>query len=121
MLRVPLAAAAAALLLGLLCSAPGQAQLLLVDSDYRITNLDPSGERFGIALVDDDPRVQQNWVYLKIETKIYRRMTASDGSQKIIPVTIDKFWKIVRVGEVLRVQGGRDWDGSIHADTLWLN
>jgi len=53
---------------------PAEAQLVLVNSRYRIVTVDRADQRVGVALPDADPDVRQSWVYIKPSTRIsYRR------------------------------------------------
>ncbi|GMU54914.1 MAG: hypothetical protein AMXMBFR33_40600 [Candidatus Xenobia bacterium] len=97
------------------------AQVLTVDSNYRIVTLKPDEHGFDIQLVEErDPHDAQNWVYFKLETKIYQEIIRDDGSRKVFELTPQKFFKLAKVGDIVRVQGGRDWDMSIAAYKIWL-
>ena len=48
---------------------PAAAQLILASGTYRVTELSPDKERVGIAQMDANPNVTQNWVYLKLQKK----------------------------------------------------
>jgi hypothetical protein len=100
---------------------PAQAQILTADSAYRIVTLKPDEHGFDIQLVSEtDHTDAQNWVYFKIETKIYQEIIRSDGSRKVFELTPKKFFQIAKVGDIVRVEGGRDWDMSIAAYKIWL-
>jgi hypothetical protein len=97
-----------------LLSGGPQAALINVDSKYRVTEVKVQERIFGIALLGDDPNETQNEVYFGADTRCYREIHFGNGTRKEIPVTIEKFFKILRRGDTVRVKGGRDWDGSIH-------
>lgn len=101
-------------------SQPAQAQILMVTGDYRVTAVDQAEQRLGIALRDADPNVTQNWVYLKYNTEIVRRVWLHNGSFKDQKLKWNEFLSIVKKGTLLRVHGGRDWDGSIDAKKIWF-
>lgn len=108
------------MLLIVLC-VPARAQVLTVDSNYRIVTLKPDEHGFDIQLVSESDHTDaQNWVYFKIETKIYQEIIRDDGSRKVFEVSPKKFFQIAKVGDIVRVQGGRDWDMSIAAYKIWL-
>lgn len=97
-----------------------QAQILMVTGDYRVTHVDRDEQRIGIALRDDDPNVRQNWVYVKSDTVIIRRIWLRGGAFRDERMSFNGFFDYVRKGTKLRVHGGRDWDGSIDAKKIWL-
>lgn len=105
------------LLLGL---APAQAQLVIVTGEYRVTEVDRTGQRVGVALRDANPNKRQNWVYISPETKIVQRRFLSGGVFRDEQMGFNGFFDYVRKGTKFRVEGGRDWDNSIHAKKLWL-
>lgn len=104
----------AALLLAaiLLSAVPATAQLLLVNSNYRVVTIDKPNDRFSVALPGDDPNVPQNWVYLEMKT-----VCMMPGNRQIDPVTALNH---LRPGMTVKVNGGRRWDGGITAETLWF-
>ena len=104
----------------LLLPALSNAALLNVDTTYRITEVKADERVFGIALMSDDPDVTQNDVYFEADSKCYREMRFSNGTRKEIPVTIEKFFKLIKRGDVVKVKGGRDWDGSIRVYSVRL-
>ena len=75
---------------------------------------------FGIALMQDDPNVSQNDVYLDGDTKIVRTIRFNNGLTKDYPMNEIKFFSILKKGDVLRIHAGRDWDGSLHAYQIWM-
>lgn len=107
-------------LVTLLLSAAAQAQILLVNSDYRITYVDKAEQRVGICLLDANPNTRQNWLYIKVQTQLFERITREDGSFKDEAVTWSDFFDSLEKGAVIRVNGGRDWDKSIDAKKVLL-
>lgn len=103
-----------------LLALPGLAQMLLVTGDYRVTDVDQSEQRIGIALREDDPNERQNWVYIRPDTKINVRRSLSGGAFRDDLVTFQEAWSVIRKGSKLRVHGGRDWDGTIVAKKIWM-
>lgn len=105
----------------LLCLSVGsQAQLLSVTGEYRVTDVDRPGQRFGIALRDADPNARQNWVYVKPDTRIIKRKFLPNGTFKDQVYGFNEFFDYVKKGTLLKVEGGRDWDKSIHAKKIWF-
>ena len=100
------------LLLALLLALPARAQILMVDSQYRVVTVDREQARFSVALPDDDPNVPQNWVYVEMKTR-----TVLVSGKEIGP---EEALKKLRPGMLVKVNGGRRWDGEITAETLWL-
>lgn len=98
--------------------APSQAQLLLVTGDYRITELDESNQRFGIALPEARPDVTQNWCYVEPNTDITRKITNAQGWSKEDKLNYYQFFQNARPGVMVRIHGGRRWDGGITGKTL---
>lgn len=107
-------------LLLLVSAGPAQAQLLSVTGEYQITNVDQAGQRVGIALRDADVNVRQNWVYIKPDTKIVKRNFLPGGVFKDEHWTFNGFFEKAKKGMKIKVEGGRDWDKSIHAKKIWL-
>lgn len=112
--------AAVALVALLVWAGQAQAQILMVTGEYQVTNVDRDEQRIGIALRGDDPNVRQNWVYIKPDTKIVRRVWLRGGAFRDEVMSWNGFFDYVRKGTKLRVHGGRDWDGSIDAKKIWL-
>lgn len=107
-------------LLFLFAAGPAQAQLLMATGEYRVTDVDRAGQRVGVALRDADRNVRQNWVYIKPETKIVKRNFLPGGVFRDEVWTFNGFFDKVKKGTQFRVEGGRDWDKSIHAKKIWL-
>ena len=94
-----------------------QAQLILASGTYRITELDEDKERIGIAQLDANPTVTQNWIYLKLKTKVTKRFS-QNGWLRDESVPISEIFNVVEKGDVIKVEGGRDWNGSITAKDI---
>lgn len=111
-----------ALLFLILASSWASAQLMTVTGEFRIVTLDPEHMRVGIARVEDDPTLRQNWVYIKKDTVVIERQDLGGGKFRDEVVTREGLWKALekRKGQVIRVHGGRDWNGTIDAKNLWL-
>lgn len=95
-------------------------QLIIVKSIYRVTNVDTQNFRVGIALQDADPYVRQNWLKLKIQTNVLQRVYGANGAvyeRKLAPQT---FLQTIQPGQLIRVEGGRDWDGTVVAKHIWF-
>lgn len=103
-----------------LTAVPSQAQLLLVTGDYRVTEIDQENQRFGVALPEARPDVTQNWVYVEPKTDIHRRVTNHEGWTKEEHLDYYQFFRHVKPGLMMKVHGGRRWDGAISSKTLWI-
>ena len=108
------------LLLSLLLLAPVACTgaLINVDTDYRVTEVKPDERVFGIALLSDNPDETQNDVYFGDDSQCYREVHLRNGTLKEYKVSVDKFLKLLKKGAQVRLRGGRNWDGSIHALSL---
>lgn len=95
-----------------------EAQLLLVSGEYRVTEVDEDNQRFGVALPEARPDVTQNWVYVEPKTTIQKRVTNSDGWHKDESLNYYQFFQAVKPGQMLKVHGGRRWDGGITSKSL---
>ena len=95
-----------------------QAQLLLVTGDYRITEMDEDNQRFGVALPEARPDVTQNWCYVEPKTDILHKVTNSQGWSKEEKLNYYQFFKNAKKGTMVRIHGGRRWDGGITAKSL---
>ena len=105
----------------LVCALPAQqsqAQILLVSGNYRVTELDQAHERFGVALPEAKPNETQNWVYLNTTTDIHRRVTNRQGWHKDDKLNYYQFFEQIRPGTMMRIHGGRRWDGEITAKKI---
>lgn len=97
-----------------------QAQLILVTGNYRVVELDHSNHRVGVALPEAKPDHTQNWVYLDLDTEIVRRQSNGDGWFKDERLSDDGFFGSVKPGDMMKIHGGRRWDGSITARKIWM-
>ena len=99
-----------------------QAQLVVVEDTFRIVEVDHTQNRIGIAKPDADPNVRQNWLYIEPDTKAatrhysggYFRDRVYTGTETIVDLAE------MHEGQLFKVNGGRDWDGSIDASKIWL-
>ena len=99
-----------------------EAQLLVVDSKYRIVEVDRAEQRIGVALEDADPKETQTWVYVKPDTKSALRTHHGNGLFRDEILTFNGILDVAaqREGGLFKVHGGRDFDGSINAKTIWF-
>jgi hypothetical protein len=93
---------------------------LTVTTTYRVTEVKPSEKVFGIALMTDDPHVTQNDVYPEDHTVITKKVGFGTGMVKEFPVTRERFFQLVSPGDVVEVEGHRNFDMSIEADKIRL-
>lgn len=107
-------------LLMVCAAAPAQAQLLSVTGEYRIVQVDRGKQQVGVALREANPDKVQNWIHIKPDTKIVKRNFFKNGTFKDEVWTFNGFFDYAKKGTMLRVEGGRDWDKSIHARKIWL-
>lgn len=101
---------------------PVRAQMLLVESKYRVVEVDRVENRIRVALPEDKPDVGQNWVYIDSKTKGSMRVYHGNGTfsdEELSPQGILNA-AAAREGQFIRVHGGRDWDGSINAKSVWM-
>lgn len=94
--------------------------MLSVTGEYRVVSVDRAGQRVGVALRDADPNKRQNWVYVKPDTKIVKRSFLGGGAFRDEIMTFNGFFDYAKKGTQFRVEGGRDWDRSIHAKKIWF-
>ena len=101
---------------------PADAQLVLVESKYRIVDVDKFENRIAVALPDTDPDVAQTWVYIKRDTRGSMRTYTSNGAFRDEILTPEGILRAAerREGELIKINGGRDWDGSIDAKSVWM-
>lgn len=101
---------------------PANAQLLLVESKYRVVDVDKSENRIRVALPGDDPDVGQNWVYIDRDTRGSMRIYHGNGTFSDEQLTPNGILNAAaaREGDFIKVSGGRDWDGSINAKSVWM-
>ncbi|MGE0493870.1 MAG: hypothetical protein AB7S38_31975 [Vulcanimicrobiota bacterium] len=109
-------------LAGSLAPQSAEAQLLLVTGRYRVVSVERAEQRIGVALPEDDPKVRQNWVYLKPDTVMVRRNYYKGGYFKDEVITYNSMFEVLsnHRGELVKIHGGRDWDGSIDAKKVWM-
>lgn len=105
-------------LLVLACSGASQAQLVTVKGEYRVVDTQPHKQRLGVALPDADPNKRQNWLYVKATTKFVKRTYLAKQTFKDEILTYDGFFNTVKKGDILRLNGGRGWDGTITAKSI---
>ena len=108
------------LLLLVFAAAPAQAQLINATGEYRVVEVDRGNQRVGVALREANPNKRQNWIYIKPDTKIVKRNFLKNGTFKDEIWTFNGFYDYAKKGTMLRAEGGRDWDKSIHAKKMWL-
>jgi hypothetical protein len=114
--------------LGLLASGlfvgvqPVEAQLVIVDAKYRIVEVDRSENRIGVALPDATGNERQNWVYIKPDTRASRRQSTGNGTFRDEAMTPQGVMNAaeVRIGQMMKINGGRDFDGSVNAKKVWM-
>lgn len=111
---------AAALICAGVQAPESEAQILLVTGNYRIVELDQSNQRVGVALPEAKPDHTQNWIYLEANTEIVKRESSGDGWFKDERLTYDGFFNAVRPGDMMKIHGGRRWDGGITAKKIWM-
>ena len=99
---------------------PTQAQLLLVTGNYRVTELDQEHERIGVALPEASPKETQNWIYVSPSIKVDQRQTNRQGWHKDQKLSYMQLFEQAKPGTMLRVHGGRRWDGAITAKHIWI-
>lgn len=118
--RLPLLA----LCLGVLFAYAPQAsaQLVVVESQYRVVEVDRAENRIGVALPDANPGVEQTWVYIKPDTRGSMRHYQGDGlfRDEQLSTTGILDAAAAREGQLIKIHGGRDWDGSINAKAVWM-
>lgn len=108
-------------LLALVATAlPARSQLLMVTGEYRVVELDQANNRIGVALMEANPDVRQNWIYIRLETEIVKRHYNSEGWFKDEMISPQGVWSAVKKGDKMKVHGGRGWDGSINAKKIWM-
>lgn len=94
---------------------PVTAQLVTVSEKFRVVEVDRGKERIGIADLDADPKVRQNWVNLKHDTRIYRKNGTDEQ-----PMALEEALETLQPGDLIFVDGGRKWSGRINANTLGI-
>jgi hypothetical protein len=101
---------------------PAEAQLVVVEDTYRIVEVDDQENRIGIAKPDADPNVRQNWVYVEADTKAAARHYQNGLFHDRVYSDTEQIIDLAEMheGELFKLNGGRDWDGSIDASKIWL-
>lgn len=99
---------------------PVSAQLVTVKADYVVVEKDAENQRVGIRLPEADPNKRQNWIYVKATTKFVKRTNLGNQTFRDEILTYDGFFKTVKKGDTLRVNGGRGWDGTITAKAIYF-
>ncbi len=107
----------------LLVTVPSQAQIIVVEDDFRIVAVDFDDNRFAVARPEADPDVRQNWVYLENDIRLSYREYMGNGAFRDNVVTNKR--EILNIlasneGDLIKVHGGRDFDGSIDASKIWM-
>ncbi|MDO5295249.1 MAG: hypothetical protein Q4F00_01210 [bacterium] len=109
------------LIITLMSYAPAQAQLILAKGLYRVVEIDRDKTRIGICNLDADPNVRQNWIIIKINTKVtLREQNKENGTLRDVAINPIELFSILYKGDVVRVSGGRDWKGHISAKSLLI-
>lgn len=111
----------AALIIGISCAKEAQAQIILTTGEYRVVVVDKAEQRLGIAELSANPNRRQNWVYVKYNTEIMKRVNPDpdDGEFRYEKVDWAEFFSNIKKGSLITVHGGRDWDRSIDAKKIW--
>ena len=106
----------------LLTQEKAEAQLIVVESKYRIVEVDRAEQRIGVAREDDDPNKRQTWVYVKPDTRSSLRTHHGNGLFRDENLSFNGILDVAekREGGLFKVHGGRDFDGSIDAKTIWF-
>lgn len=109
-------------LFGLASTKQTNAQIVLVESKYRIVEVDKFENRIGVALPDANPNKVQTWVYIKSDTRASKRTYHNNGFFRDEQLTPNGILSAAarNEGDLIKVNGGRDWDGSIDAKTIWM-
>ena len=99
-----------------------EAQLIVVEDTYRIVEVDDQENRIGIANPDANPNVTQNWVYVEADTKASARQYTNGLFSDRVYTDTEQIIDLAELheGELFKLNGGRDWDGSIDASKIWL-
>lgn len=110
-----------AIIMGLGCMKSAQAQIILTTGEYRVVVVDKAEQRLGIAELEANPNRRQNWVYVKYNTELMKRVNPNpdDGEFRYEKVPWIEFFNDIKKGSLITVHGGRDWDRSIDAKKIW--
>lgn len=104
----------------LISSESSSGQLLLASGKYRVVAVDSEHQRISVALLESKPDQHQNWIYITASTNITKRHSSGDGWFRDEELSYDGFFRVVRAGDKLKVQGGRRWDGGVTAKKIWM-
>ena len=74
----------------------------------------------GIALLEANPDKRQNWIYVKATTKFVKRTYINKQTFRDEILSYDGFFATVKKGDILRINGGRGWDGTITAKAVYF-
>lgn len=107
-------------LLAILTIFPVQAQLVTVKAEYRVVEAQKDNQRVGVALPEANPETRQNWIYVKATTKFVKRTNLGNQTFRDEVLTYDGFFNTVKKGDILRVNGGRGWDGTMTAKAIYF-
>jgi hypothetical protein len=119
-MRFNILPALAVALLCLFAVSPAQAQLVTVNAEYRVIETQSQKQRLGVALPEAAPDKRQNWLYVKATTKFVKRTNLGDQTFRDEVLSYDGFFNTVKKGDMLRVRGGRGWDGTITAKAIYF-
>lgn len=110
-----------AVLFSFILSVPAHAQLIIAKGLYRVVEIDRDQTRIGICKLDANPDVRQTWIDMKINTKvILREQNKETGTLRDVAISPIEVFSILYKGDVVRVNGGRDWVGDIQAKDLLI-
>ena len=110
-----------AIIFSVVLSTPAQAQLVVAKGLYRVVEIDRDKTRIGVCKIDADPNKRQLWVYVQINTKIIlREQNPSDKTLRDVAVNPIELFSILYKGDVIRVNGGRDWALDIDAKDILI-
>ncbi len=99
------------IVLGFLVATPASAQLLTVTGEFRVVEVDVSNMRLGVARLEADPHVRQNWVTMRANTKTTVRVESADGTFRDKQEKVEEAMANLQPGDLIRVHGGRGKPG----------
>lgn len=108
------------LLLLLIGATPVHAQLVTVKAEYRVVDTQATKERVGVSLPEANPDKRQNWMYVKATTKFVKRTKIDAHTFRDEVLNYEGFFATVKKGDMIRVNGGRGWDGTITAKSIYF-
>lgn len=99
-----------------------EAAIVNVESQYRIISVDRAEKRIGVALADAPAGERQAWVYIKPETRSSMRKSIGNGMFRDQSMNTKSVLDAAegRIGGLMKIKGGRDFDGSIDAKKIWM-